>query len=188
MKLSNALFLTILFAALGCATTTWRGTDIRDRLANTPGLGAHEISIDEQSKGVITLRGIVSSNEDRDTIETVARNTRGVSEVKNNLVVAASTVQVREGSTASATASSAAASGEARAKVSEIMGTISASPEVRDYNLNVEVIGETAILSGEVGNNRERTAVENIARNTLGITNVRNELTVLGYGTRYQHR
>lgn len=171
-KSKSTMLLIVVLAIAGCMSTMWRGNAIRDRLSETPGLAAHDISIDEREGGLIVLSGTVSSDRDRDVIERVARKTRGVREVRNDLVVAPTSVIVREGSTLSS-------DNGARAIVSETIARLQSSPEIRNYNLNVEVDGDTLILRGEVGNEWERAEAERIARNTRGINVVRNEITVL---------
>jgi len=95
MKTTTAIAL--LVAMVGCMTTTTRGPLIRDRLSETPGLATHNISIDEGSPGFIVLSGNVSSQKDRITIEKVARETRGVRELRNNLIVDSSSIAVTDG-------------------------------------------------------------------------------------------
>lgn len=176
MKIKGASILIAILAMVGCMATAWRGNAIRDRLAETSGLGAHDISIDERAGGIIVLSGNVSSGRDRDTIEKVARKTRGVTEVTNHLVVASSSVAVREGSRAFS-------DDEAQVRVSEIMERMRSSSEIRDYNLRVEVVGDTVTLRGEVGNEQERAAAERIALNTRGVNRVKNEI-LLAHSTR----
>jgi hyperosmotically inducible periplasmic protein len=168
MKIITTIISALVFAVLGCATTTYHGAAVRERLAHTSGLSTHDISVDEQRPGVITLNGSVSSEEDRERIERVANDTRGVREVRNNLVVTPSHVAVREGYTTS--------SNDERAIVSEIMSKMSSSPELRNYDLNVDVVADTVTLRGEVGDERERAVAGRIARDTRGVTSVRNEI------------
>lgn len=162
--------LMLIISMVGCAMTTHHGSEIRDRLSETPGLSTHNISIDEESPGMITLNGNVSSERDRGTIERVARETAGVIEVRNNLIVEPSSVAVREGYPASSSGQSTIAS--------EITSRMSSSPELRYYNVNVYVDGSAVALRGEVGNESERTEAERIAWNTRGVTSVRNEIVL----------
>ena len=165
----RTIIVFILISALaGCMVTAHRGEAIRERLSNTPGLATHNISIDEDPAGVVTLNGNVSSDRDRVTIEEVARETSGVRELRSNLVVEPSSIAVREGYPSS--------SNVQRAIASEITSEFSSSPELRNYSVNVEVDGGAVTLRGEVGNERERHVAEEIARNTHGVTSVRNEI------------
>jgi len=166
MKTTTGIFL--LLAMVGCMATTSRGPAIRDRLSETSGLATHNISIDEESPGFISLNGNVSSDRDRDTIAKVARETRGVKELRNNLVVDSSSVAVSKGDDS--------LSYNQRGIRSEIISRMSSSQDLRDYRINVDAIGGAVTLRGEVNNERERMAAENIARNTRGVTSVRNEI------------
>ena len=173
----KAIILVILTLALSaCATTMHRGNAVRDRLSDTPGLTTHNITIDEGTPGVITLNGRVSSARDRETIERVARSTNGVKEVRNNLVVESSSVAVREEPYREGYSSSSSSDQRSRELASDIMSQISSSPDIRNYNLNVGVVGSEVVLRGEVGSERERSEAERIARNTRGVTSVRNEI------------
>ncbi len=162
--------IVLILATIGCTTSSLRGAAIRDRLSETSGLATHNISIDERSAGIITLNGNVSSDKDRVTIEKVARDISGVREVRNNLVVDPSFVAVREGYNSS--------SYDQRGIASEITSRISSSQDLRDYRINVDAIGGAVTLRGEVDNESERIAAENMARNTRGVTSVRNEIII----------
>lgn len=160
--------IVLIIALFGCAPARHRGAAIRDRLSETHGLATHHVSIDEETPGIIALNGNVSSDRDRETIEKVARGTSGVREVRNNLIVDPSFVDVREGYTST--------SNDQRAIASEITSRISSSPELREYNINVGVKGSSVTLQGAVGSDRERSEAEHIARNTRGVSSVRNEI------------
>ena len=161
----------LLLVVTGCSTTRFRGSEIRNRVADTPGLATHNITIDEPSAGRITLNGTVSSERDRETIERVARNTPGVKEVRSNLIVEPSTIAVREGYPTSGS--------DSRILVSDITSRISNSRDLRDYNLNVSAVGSVVTLRGEVGNEFERSEAERIALDTPGVTSVRNDILVI---------
>jgi len=91
------LLVAVVFTVSACSSTQWRGDAVRDRLTQSTTLSTHEVSIDERSAGVISLEGTVSSERDRSEIERLARNTSGVRDVRNNLVVSPSSVVVRDG-------------------------------------------------------------------------------------------
>ena len=169
MKTIAAIIL--MFALAGCMTPMYRGDAIRNRLADTPGLATHNISIDEERAGIVTLNGNVSSDKDRNTIENVARETSGVKEVRSNLIVEPSHVVVREGSTPS--------SSDQGGIASEIVSKISSTPELKNYSINVGVAGGAVTLRGEVGSESERAMAEYLARNTSGVTGVRNEIILV---------
>ena len=167
MKLITTIILIIV--AVACTTTTHRGAAIRERLAETSELSAHNISIHEDVPGIVTLRGNVASDNDREAIEKIARNTSGVSEVRNNLIVAPSSVAVREGDTSSH---------DQRGLVSEITSRLLSAPELRNYRLQVAAVDDVVTLRGEVSRESERRAAEDIALNTRGVARVRNDIIV----------
>ena len=167
--------IALLVAMVGCMTKTTRSPLIRDRLSETPGLATHNISIDEGSPGFIVLSGNVSSEKDRITIEKVARETRGVRELRNNLIVDSSSIAVTDGYSS--------LNNDQLGIASEISSRMSSSHDLRTYRINVGAIGGEVTLRGEVNNERERAVAENIARDTRGVTGVRNDI-ILAYSSR----
>ena len=172
MKVITTIFF-ILFSLLtiGCSTTRFQGTEIRDRLTQTPELATHNITIDEPVPGLVILNGNVSSEKDRAIIERIARETRGVKDVRSNLIVNPSHVAVREGYNAPIASH--------QPLVSDITSRLASSPDLRVYDLKVIAVDNAVILRGEVGSEIERAAADRIARNTPGVTSVRNEIVLV---------
>lgn len=93
-------FLTALFllALMACAPTEKREgtgeyvddtvitTKVKAALVADPELKAREINV-ETFKGTVQLSGFVSSREDIDKAVALARNVKGVTEVRNSMVV-----------------------------------------------------------------------------------------------------
>jgi hypothetical protein len=93
-------FLTalLLLALMACAPTEKREgtgeyvddtvitTKVKAALVADPDLKAREINV-ETFKGAVQLSGFVSSREDIDKAVAVARNVKGVTEVRNSMVV-----------------------------------------------------------------------------------------------------
>ena len=93
-------FLTalLLLALMACAPTEKREgtgeyvddtvitTKVKAALVADPELKAREINV-ETFKGTVQLSGFVSSREDIDKAVAVARNVKGVTEVRNSMVV-----------------------------------------------------------------------------------------------------
>ncbi len=166
MKIRILIISTILLA--GCSSTSYRGNAVRERINDVSSLAAHDVSIEEQSAGVITLNGNVASHNDREKIESLARSTQGVTEIHSNLVVGPSRVRVHN--------SSSVDSHALRTIVSDISSQISASPTLRNYYLMVNALGDSVTLSGQVQNESERQEAERIARDTRGVRFVRNDI------------
>lgn len=99
----------------------------------------------------------------------MASSTKGVKEVRNNLVVDPSHVAVGGGLT---TASCG------RRYHLEGTNQFADSPELRNYHIGVSASDDYVTLRGEVGIERERAAAERIARDTRGVNSVRNEISL----------
>ncbi len=164
------LIVPTLILLVGCSPASYRAAAIRDRLSDTPGIAAHEIVIDEASPGYIVLNGNVASDKDRETIEEVAYETSGVRELKSNLKVKPTFVTVREGAPATAPVQ--------RALATEITSQLAASPELKNYRIDVVDTGGIVTLSGVVSTESERIAAESIARATTGVNGVRNAIAL----------
>jgi hyperosmotically inducible periplasmic protein len=97
--LSMAVFLVSLVAYIGCASqsaqTRSTGTYVDDKtisakikadLIGDPLTKAREIDVTTY-KGIVELSGFVDTPEASQRAEQIARNTKGVVDVKNNLIV-----------------------------------------------------------------------------------------------------
>lgn len=179
MKKITLIVLTI--ALVACAARMHRGPEIRDRLSDTPGLAAHNISIDEERAGVISLNGNVSSAKDRETIERVARNTNGVSEVRNNLVIDSSSVAVREGY------DSASSDSQISQNVRE---ALRGRTDIDLRNVDITTRDAVVTLRGYQESNRDIDNLISSTRTVRGVRDVRNELTLnnRGYNDPYPRR
>jgi hyperosmotically inducible periplasmic protein len=97
--LSMAAFLFTLVAYIGCASQSAQsrstGTYVDDKtisakikadLIGDPLTKAREIDVNTY-KGIVQLSGFVDTPEASQRAEQIARNTKGVVDVKNNLIV-----------------------------------------------------------------------------------------------------
>jgi hyperosmotically inducible protein len=102
MKQTRAIALAILtgltLVTSGCAV--WRGqtdaatyvddraitTTVKAKLLEDRSTGGLSINVDTLN-GTVALSGFAKSQNEKDVAGTIARNTRGVREVRNNLVV-----------------------------------------------------------------------------------------------------
>lgn len=62
-------------------------TKIIAKYAKDKDVSALKIKVDTDDKGVVTLRGNARSNSEADKAVTIARNTKGVTSVKNEIKV-----------------------------------------------------------------------------------------------------
>ena len=89
---------TTLVATTGCAVQRHQETvgayvddsavttKVRAKFAEDPTVSAMSIKVDTM-KGVVQLSGFAKSNEERLMAERLARNTNGVSDVRNDIIV-----------------------------------------------------------------------------------------------------
>lgn len=94
----NFLLMSLLVSFLGCASTaTQEGTGeyfddsvitakVKAEIFNDASLKSSEINV-ETFKGVVQLSGFVNSQADINRAVAVARTVKGVSSVKNNMLV-----------------------------------------------------------------------------------------------------
>lgn len=163
--------ILIITSFLGCAATTSSGSAIRDRISRTSGLAAHNVSIDESSSGIITLNGNVASDKDRNTIENVARDTRGVREVRSNLVVDSSTVTVRDGQIFSSSSNDFEFSQNVRDALRRKTNIDLRSVEITSRD-------SVVTLRGTQNTNRDIDNLVASTRMVAGVRDVRNELAL----------
>lgn len=130
---------------------------------------AMNINVDTQD-GVVSLFGQVPSAASKAEAERIARDTAGVRSVRNQLDVgAAATAGKPEAEAAGAQPSAAAVEDELKKSMDE---------HSELDNVNVDVKGCVAHLSGSVDSGVERVEALQLARATDGICSVRDELTI----------
>jgi len=114
--------------------------------------GFGDITVTEPEAGMITLTGEVPTEADKSEAETVARGVDGVEEVDNQLTVPAAT---------------------------DLVGDVRAAEDEAGFEeIDVEVDGTSAILTGEVPTDADKTRAGEVAAAVEGITAVENNLTI----------
>jgi osmotically-inducible protein OsmY len=90
--------ITLILAFAGCAGTRTKEstggyvddsvitTKVKADLVNDPATKARDINV-ETFKGVVQLSGFVNTGQEKDRAGEIARNVKGVVDVKNNIVV-----------------------------------------------------------------------------------------------------
>jgi len=139
----------------------------------------------ETTNGVVTLKGEVPTQQEKDAAEQAAKKVEGVKSVKNEITVnpaAAGTgvPSVNEiKSKAQETAGQVAQ--EARGKVDEtvLLSKAKARLVAAGYSeVSVTINQDQATLTGEVKSEKDRIAAEAIVEKVEGIKKVNNQLTV----------
>jgi osmotically-inducible protein OsmY len=135
--------------------------------------------------GVVTLKGEVPTQEEKDAAERAARKVEGVVRVDNQLVVtpAAAGTGIPSGKEVADKAKEAAGNiaQEVKAEAGEVamVSLIKTRLLAAGYPaIDVVVRRGEATLRGEVANDKDRTAVEAIAGKVKGVNRVNNQLVV----------
>ena len=173
----KTIALSLALAALvglGCATGRPSGppddragdavitSQVAAKLAADPREDEYEIAVDTRD-GVVRLRGVVETAEQRRAAEQLARATEGVESVDNQLRV-----------------------GELGARksltdawlVTKLRSRLAADPAVNAFDIDVDALDGQVTLTGLVTGDRAREQAERIAKATEGVKLVRNEIVV----------
>jgi osmotically-inducible protein OsmY len=138
--------------------------------------------------GVVTLTGSVETPQERRQAVALARNTEGVREVRDQLMVQADTEPVgatagREPAPVSQPADQQV--GTAGTSVVEdvwittkIQSQYFLDPLVKGHEINVDTMDGVVTLSGSVESDQHKQMAEQIASETDGVTRVVNQLTI----------
>ena len=121
--------------------------------------------------GVVTLSGQVPSEIDKELAEKVARDTRGVNQVSNQLIIEP---QVKR-SEASLRESERIGDLEIQADLRE---RLAASSELSGKTIQFTVTNRNITLAGEVETPAQKTGAEQLARSLANVTGVTNQLAV----------
>jgi hyperosmotically inducible protein len=148
---------------------------VKSKLAADTETSAIKIGV-ETREGIVTLSGTVPTDTEKTKAEQIARATEGVKRVANDIKV--------DPNSRSAT-NLGDKSGEAVKGVGEtlsdaaILATLKAKLVADGITgTDVDVTRGEVILKGQVENASEKTKAETIAKNTAGVKDVKNQLTV----------
>jgi osmotically-inducible protein OsmY len=137
--------------------------------------------------GVVTLRGTVQSDAAKARALALAREVRGVTEVRDELEVrSASADPAKPNPAATGEAGATGTAGNASAVdpawiTTKIQAQYFANPEVKPWNIDVTTASTGVVtLEGEVEAAADRTEALRIARETEGVTRVEDRLRVKG--------
>lgn len=168
--LALPLLLAIPVGMSACSTTQMVGEQTDDntiktrvgaRLAADPDVRRFQIDVDVLDR-VVTLRGDIEDPAAAEEAVRIAENTEGVERVINELQIV-SEDKMLEGD------------GGIRAAIS---AKLLADPDVKRFNIDVDVVNGVVYLSGVVHDEEAKAAAERIANGVDGVVRVENELTV----------
>lgn len=146
-------------------------TKIKADYAMDKTVSAMRIKVDTDDKGVVTLSGTAKSKAESDQAEKLARDTKGVTSVTNNIVV-------DSGSKPSTTAKIKENVSDATI-TTKIKAAFVRDRWVRSRNMHVDTDDKGVVtLTGKARNQAESDQAEKIARETKGVTSVTNNIVV----------
>jgi osmotically-inducible protein OsmY len=167
----------------GTVNANWITMQIQAQYFVTPGVAPWNVDVTTSPAGVVTLEGEVDTAENRQRAIEIARNTEGVVRVDDRLRVTG------EGDRAAATTGTAdpdrGDEGWERPDTwitTKVQSKYFLDDDVRGRNVDVTTREGIVTLRGEVHSERERRQAVAIARNTDGVRDVRDELTVTAPG------
>ncbi len=137
---------------------------VKTRIAADPDLNPFEIDVDTL-EGVVTLRGLVETDHQREEAGEVARRTQGVQEVDNQLGLGDKTL----GTTV-----------DDQVVLADVEAALTAANDINPLDVDVDVIQGKVILSGVVQSDQVRTRAAEIAASIDGVASVDNQLEVGG--------
>jgi hyperosmotically inducible protein len=173
----SAVMFVMTLAMVACASTRTQksaGEQVDDSvttgrvkaaLVADPVTKAHQIDV-ETFKGTVQLNGFVDSAAGKERAGEVARNTKGVTAVRNNL-----TVRADGGPSASERVDDAAIT-------AKVKTALAGDPRTKAHQINVETREGAVQLSGFVDNSEAKSTAEELARAVDNVKSVDNELDV----------
>jgi osmotically-inducible protein OsmY len=159
----NLSSLHLPFSASEDEKTT---ANVKSALSLSKRLSGFDISVDTKG-GVVTLTGEVPSEEAKSLAGEIARDTKGVKEVRNEITVNPGAQPSRESVHVEDT--------EIRSAVLE---GIARSPELGGKNIDVKVQNRVVTLSGYVETVVQRNGAEQVARSVPNVAGVVNNLNI----------
>ena len=171
----GALILAV--GVVGCGETDpGITTAVKSKFAADDTVKAYQINVDTSNK-VVTLTGNVDSAAAKDRAVVLARDTKGVQRVVDNIVVAApppATSGLSDAGNAAVDATSDAA------LTATVKTKLLADSRTSGLRIDVDTKDKVVTLTGRVASAAERRTAVQIAKDTDGVRNVRDNLTVGG--------
>jgi hyperosmotically inducible protein len=167
-------------------TTACAGTDagvtskIKSQFASDDLVKARNIDVDTK-EGVVTLTGTVGSREEESKALSIARGTKGVSQVVDNISVNASgepNAAPTSGRVGETPAEPGGRLGGDASITAEVKTKLLADPMVRGFSIDVDTSNQVVTLTGTVTNEAEKMRAMEIARGVENVQRVEDKMTV----------
>jgi osmotically-inducible protein OsmY len=185
-RLLLAVFAAATLAAACAETDAGITTKVKTRLAADDTVKAYQIDVDTKDK-VVTLNGTVDSEVAKERAVMVARETTGVASVVDNITVAGRDADLGspggagtnggtngDGDRAGRTGSTFDDGSITVAVKAKLVG----DPDVSGLKIDVDTADGVVTLSGDVKSQAQRDEAVRLARETDGVRDVKDKLTV----------
>jgi hyperosmotically inducible periplasmic protein len=172
----SAVLIVVSLAVAACASTRTQksvGEQVDDSVTTgrvkaaliaDPVTKAHQIDV-ETFKGTVQLNGFVDTAASKERASQVAKGTKGVTKVQNNLTVKSDP-------------RSASDVVDDSAITAKVKAALAGDPRTKAHQVNVEVREGVVQLSGFVDNSEAKSTAEELARAVDNVKSVDNELSV----------
>jgi hyperosmotically inducible protein len=172
----SAVVMVVTLAMVACASTRTQksaGEQVDDSVTTgrvkaaliaDPVTKAHQIDV-ETFKGTVQLNGFVDTSASKERASEVAKSTKGVTAVRNNLTVKATE---RSGETVV----------DDSAITAKVKTALAGDPRTKAHQINIETREGVVQLSGFVDNSEAKSTAEELARSVDNVKSVDNELDV----------
>lgn len=164
----GALLLTTTVACTGNQTAGETIDDavitskIEAKMAADPEVSAFKVDVDTND-GMVRLSGTVDDRRAKEEAEDLAKNTRGVKRVRNDITVGKLTTGERF---------------DDAAITAKITARFAADPEVNPFKIDVDTDGGIVTLTGVVESRKVKEEAEQLAEGVDGVLKVKNSLEV----------
>lgn len=171
LALAAALLLPATVLLSACSATQSPATQVSDatittkikaKLTGDPDINPFNVDVDTD-EGVVRLSGTVEDAYTREEAGKLARNTRGVKYVENELKIGQKTFGERIDDTALTT---------------KVKARLTGDPDINPLNINVDAEDGVIVLTGRVPSAEDRIEAEEVALGTGGVQGVDNRLEV----------
>ena len=161
----------IALSAFGCMSTRPASEQVDDAAITTQVKAAlaadattNPLKVDvDTNEGVVRLSGTVEQATNRRRAEEVARNVNGVRRVVND-------IQVGEKSMTQTV--------DDKFITTKIKSKLTVNGDINPFNIDVDTVNGVVTLSGRVAKPEAKAEAERLARETEGVREVRNNITV----------
>jgi osmotically-inducible protein OsmY len=148
-------------------------TKVRAQMAMNEAVRAYKIEVTTQD-GVVTLKGNINSEEAKERALSIAKQTKGVVEVKDMIEVR----RASGGGDAPEPGRTVGVTIDDATTTLRVKGRLLEDPVVKGLRIDVDTRDGVVYLTGSVGSEQEKDEAIKLARETKGVKDVQANLTI----------